>query len=215
MNSRYLSIAAAVTASLAMNVAAQTAPDAGSMPPATASEQTAEASDPAAMPPEQAAGYGASTLSPDAMPQARGMHWQQMEMMRANPGTGPMMGRGMLDPQMQQQMQEMRRQHMQMMQSHAGAGQPMGPQGRMMAPGMMQSQPQTAGQGAGAAMGMPGGCGEMHRGMGHHGPGDMAQRQEMKQQKMEAKRKHWETMEQRLANIEELMREMVELQKSK
>jgi hypothetical protein len=213
MKSRYLSIAAAVAASLAMNVAAQTAPDAGSAPPAMASES--EASAPAVMPPEQAAGYGASTVSPDAMGQARGMRQQQMEMMRANPGAGPMMGRGRLDPQMQQQIQEMRRQHMQMMHSQAGAGQPMGPQGRMMAPGMMQPQPQTAGQGTGAAMGMPGGCGGMHRGMGHHGPGDMAQRKEMKQQKMEAKRKHWETMEQRLANIEELMREMVELQKTK
>jgi len=220
MKTRYLSIAAAVAASLAWNVAAQTIEAAAPADPSgAAAEQAAAPVDPSAMPPEQAAAYGGPMMSPEQMQQAQEMHRQRMEMMRSNPGSMPMMGRGrgMMDPQMRQQMEEMRRQHMQQrMQSQAEGGQSPGPQGWMMGPGMMQTMPQTsAGPGASGAEGMPGGCGGMHGGMGHHGKGDMGQRQEMKKKMMEAKQQHWQAMEQRLANIEALMREMVELQKAK
>jgi hypothetical protein len=43
----------------------------------------------------------------------------------------------------------------------------------------------------------------------------MGQRHEMKKKMMEAEQQHWQAMEQHLANIEALMREMVELQKAK
>ena len=213
MRTRYLSIAAAAAATLAWNVSAQvveaTAP---ADPPAAAAEQAAAPVDPSAMPSEQAAAYGGAMMTPEQMQE---MHQQRMEMMRSNPPAMPMMGRGrgMMDPQMRQQMEEMRRQHMQqMMQSQAEGGQSPGPQGWMMGPGMMQNMPQTsAGPGASGPAGMPGGCG----GMGHHGKGDMGQRQEMKKKMMEAKQQHWQAMEQHLANIEALMREMVELQKAK
>jgi hypothetical protein len=215
MKKRYLSIAVAATASLALNVAAQTvegtAPDESS---AVVTGQAATPTDPSAMPPEQAV-YVGQMMSPEQMQQAQEMRQQRMEMMRSNPGAMPMMGRGfgMMDPQMRQQMEEMRRQHMQqMMQMQAEAGQSPDVQGRAMPPGMMQPMPQaSAGPGAGGATGMPGGCG----GMGHYGHGAMGQRQEMKKQMMEEKQQHWQAVEQRLANIEELMREMVEQQKAK
>ena len=73
MKTRYLSIAAAVAASLAWNVAAQTIEAAAPADPsgAAAEQATAPVDPSSAMPPEQAAAYGGSMMSPEQMQQAQ------------------------------------------------------------------------------------------------------------------------------------------------
>ena len=106
-------------------------------------------------------------------------------------------------PMSPQQMEMMRRQ--QMMQ---GGGPGMGPgaQGGMMDPQMMQMMRQQRMQmmQGGGGPGMQGGPGSNHRG-GMMPP--------MMKEMMQKRDRHWQQVEQRLANIESLLQQLVELQK--
>jgi hypothetical protein len=135
-----------------------------------------------------------------------------MEMMQANRAGRPMMGPrgGMMNPEMMQRMQEMHQQRMEMMQANR-AGRPM-----MGAPGNMpQAVPDAPAANAPAASGGPRmSCAEMHGQHGMHGKGGMPMKG-MKKEMMAAKKQHMQAMEQRLANIESLMREAVQLLKDR
>jgi len=157
-------------------------------------------------------------MPPEMAQQMRELRQQHMQMM------GP--GRGMaMDPEMMQQMQEMRAQRMQMMQ--AQAAEPVPAEGAPVegasdtAP--VAEMPITAA--AEEPTGMPRPCGRMHAGMGQKcggmqgGPGQkcggMPQDQGMKQQMREMRLQHMAAMVQHMQNIENLLREMLELQKAR
>ena len=137
---------------------------------------------------------------------------EELERMQAGRRGGPMGGPrgGMRAPEMMQRMQEMRQQHMARMQA-GRQGPPMRgavarQQGDAM-PAPVDAPAPTAAEGQ-----MPAGpCGQMYPGRGKQGMHRKGMRKEM----MAMKRQHMQTMEQRLANIEALMREMVELQKAR
>jgi len=153
---------------------------------------------------------------------------EDMPMMQGRQGSMPMMMQGRQGnmPMMQGQqggmpmMMQGRQGNMPMMQGRQG-GMPMMMQGRQGNMPMMQ------GRQGGMPMMMQGRQGNMpmmqgqqgnmpmmqgHQGMmGNHQPCNMSS--EMKQQMVTEKKKHMQAMEQHLANIEALLRELVELQK--
>ncbi len=124
----------------------------------------------------------------------------------ANPWQGQAGTYG--QPMNPQQMEMMRRQ--QMMQQ-GGPGMGPGHQGGMMDPQMMQMMRQQRMQmmqqgdpGMAGGPGMQGGPGSQHRG-GMMPP--------MMKEMMKKRDRHWQQVEQRLANIESLLQQLVELQK--
>lgn len=134
-------------------------------------------------------GSAAFADSPDGhMNGAEDNPWQQQGMPAGQP----------MDPR---QMDMMRRQ--QMMQGGPAMGP--GPQGGMMDPQMMQMMRQQRMQMMqSGGPGMQGGPGSQHRG-GMMPP--------MMQQMMKQRDRHWQQVEQRLANIENLLQQLVDLQK--
>ena len=138
------------------------------------------------------------------------MRRQHMEMMQANPQAMPPMGpgRGMMNPQMmQQRMQEMRQQHMEMMQANR-RGMPMAG-ANAAAQAAEPDQEATVAAEDTAAMPTGPGMGCAHR----KGEGGM-RGYGMKKQMMAMRQQHMQSVEARLANIEGLMRELVDLAKS-
>ena len=139
------------------------------------------------------------------------MRQQHMQRMQANRQTMPMMGPrgGMMNPEMMQRMQEMRRQRMEMMQ----AGRPVMPsppaaaQGPAKAPEVAdKAAPDTIAAAAVADTGCPG----MRGGQGKGGMQGKGRKRHM----MAMKKQHMQVMEERLTNIENLMRELVDLLKN-
>jgi len=139
------------------------------------------------------------------------MRQQQMKMMQANRAGRPMMGPrgGMMNPEMMQRMQEMHQQRMEMMQANRAGRPMMGPPGNAPQADVAPAATDAPAAQAPGDQGMS--CGKMH---GMHGNGGMRKKQ-MKREMMAMKKQHMQVMEQRLANIENLMREAVELLKSR
>jgi hypothetical protein len=107
-------------------------------------------------------------------------------------------------------MQEMHQQRMEMMQANRQGRPMMGPGGMPGAeamPGSPEMQPQPPLETGDRDMS----CEKMH---GRHGKGGMHMKG-MKKEMMAKKQQHMQVMEQRLTNIENLMREAVNLLKSK
>ncbi len=120
----------------------------------------------------------------------------------ANPWQPPASYGAPMDPQ---QMEAMRQQRMRMMQQ--GQGMPGGPQGDMD-PRMMQNMQMMRQQ---RMQMMQGGGPGMQRGPGsQHQSGMMPP---MMQNMMKKRDQHWQQVEQRLANIEALLQQLVDLQK--
>ena len=149
------------------------------------------------------------------------MRQQQMEQMQAQRQARPMMGprNGMMPPEMVQRMREMHQQRMQMMQADRQARPLMGgvaaPQAEVLAGETAAAESQDP-----AASGdQDTSCAQRHTMYGkgggccRHAKGGMQGNKGMKKQMMEMKRQHMQRMEERLTNIENLMRELVELQK--
>lgn len=113
-----------------------------------------------------------------------------------------------MNPEWMQQMQEMRRQRMEMMQANRRAMPMMGP-GGASEPESMRAQPDSQAPAAAADQDLA--CAEMH---GRHGKGGMHMKG-MKKEMMAMKQQHMQAVEQRLSNIENLMREAVELLKNR
>ena len=134
------------------------------------------------------------------------MRQQHMQRMQANRQAMPMMGPrgGMRNPEMMQRMQEMHRQRMEMMQ----AGRPVMPSPPAAAQEPAADESTTVAPAAADVA--DAGCGRMR---GHHGMGGMHGKG-MKKQMMAMRQQHMQVTEQRLANIENLMRELVDLLKS-
>ena len=134
------------------------------------------------------------------------MRQQHMQRMHANRQAMPMMGPrgGMRNPEMMQRMQEMRRQRMEMMQ----AGRPVmpGAPAAVQEPAAQETDASASAAPAAADVADTG-CGRMH---GRHGMHDKG----MKKQMMAMRQQHMQVTEQRLANIENLMRELVDLLKN-
>ena len=161
-------------------------------------------------------------MDPEMQQQMMEMRQQRMQMMSPGGGGMPMMGPhgAMMDPEMRQQIQEMRQQHRQMMQQ-AQVEEPVAAEAEAAAddapPAPQAAAPAEPPFGMGpcrkmhAAMG--GKCGGGKCGGGKCGGGMGAGRG--KQQMMQMRKEHMQTMEQRLANIEALLREMVEMQKAR
>ncbi|MCW5587342.1 MAG: hypothetical protein KIS75_14505 [Chromatiales bacterium] len=155
-------------------------------------------------------------MNPEMMQQMQDMRQQRMEMMQNAPQGMPPMGpgAGRMSPEMMQQMQDMHRQKMEMMQSNAAARSPMAAQ----APASEQpvAQPDSADMPSAPAVGdmaeRQAACAKMHRGGGMPGMQGMGMG---KQRMMAMKQQHMQTMEQRLANIEALLQELVDLQKAR
>jgi hypothetical protein len=157
---------------------------------------------------------GAAMTQAEMMQRMQEMRQQQMEMMQGNRPGRPMMGPGggMMNPEMMQRMQEMHQQRMEMMQANRQGRPMMGPGGGMPGAEATQGatemqQPQAPAETGGQGVS----CEQMHA---RHGMGGM-HRKGMKKEMMAMKRQHMQAMEQRLANIENLMREAVELLKSR
>lgn len=126
-------------------------------------------------------------------------------------GTSPWQSMPGDQPMTPEQMEAMRQQRMQMMQGGPGMG--AGPQGGMMDPRMMQQmqmmrqqrmQMMQGGPGMQGGSGMQAGPATGHRG-GMMPP--------MMKQMMQKRDQHWQQVEQRLANIENLLQQLVELQR--
>ncbi len=140
--------------------------------------------------------------------------------MPENQQTNPVMMQGqpvMMTPEMMQQMmrQQMMQQRRQMMQGQPGMMNPQMMQHRQM---MMQGQPGQQGmegmqdtEDMQGMQGMQGQPGMMYPGMMHAGKGCGMMKPEM----MAKKQAHRKAMETHLANIEALLRQLVEQQKSK
>jgi len=157
---------------------------------------------------------GAAMTPAEMMQRMHEMRQQQMEMMQGNRPGGPMMGRrgGMMNPEMMQRMQEMHQQRMEMMQANRQGMPMMGPGGGMPGAEAMQGAPEIQQPLAPAETGEQDmSCEQMHA---RHGMGGK-HRNGMKKEMMAMKQQHMQAMEQRLANIENLMREAVELLKSR
>lgn len=227
MKKSQLVLAAAVCAALSIDAVAQS-----NEAPSPAEQNVAAASTPAA------------PMTPEAMQQRmQELRQQHMEMMRSGL-VGPMMGqpgrmpppemvqqmqemrqqrlqgmppmgagRGMMmDPEIAKQVQEMRQQHMQMMATQTGepvsAPAQEGVTPSTAAPATPESATPAVTDTAAAAL-PP--CGKMYGGPGQHGGAYQGARQQM----WAMRQQHMQTMEQRMANIENLLREMIDLQKSR
>lgn len=201
MNRRFLVIAAAFTTVLSFNTFAE----AGAEQSAAVDQTTAPAT-------------GIPMTAAEMQQRMQQMRRQHMEKMQAQRQAMPMMGprNGRLPPEMLQRMQEMHQQRVQMMQASRPAMPPMGgpsvPQGEAAAQPPAPSASQQAGNTA-----QPMSCAERHAmmgkagGYGRNAKGGMQGKG--KKRMMQMKRQHMQRMEERLANIESLMRELVELQK--
>ena len=136
------------------------------------------------------------------------MRQQHMQRMQANRQAMPMMGPrgGMMNPEMMQRMQEMHRQRMEMMQAGRPAmpSPPAAVQEPVATPEETDTAPSVASVAADA------GCAQMRA---RHGMGGMHDKG-MKKQMMAMRKQHMQVTEQRLANIENLMRELVDLLKN-
>lgn len=197
MKTQYLMISAILAASMSFNASAEV----------IGSE--AASGDQATMP-----APGAAMTPAEMMQRMHEMRQQQMEMMQGNRPGGPMMGRrgGMMNPEMMQRMQEMHQQRMEMMQANRQGMPMMGPGGGMPGAEAMQDAPQIQQPEAPVETGEQDmSCEKMH---GRHGMGGMHMKG-MKKEMMARKRQHMQAVEQRLANIENLMREAVDLLKSR
>ena len=197
MKTQYLMISAILVASMSFNASAEVI------------GTEAAAADQAMMP-----APGAAMTPAEMMQRMHEMRQQQMEMMQGNRPGRPMMGRrgGMMNPEMMQRMQEMHQQRMEMMQANRQGRPMMGPGGSMPGAEAMQGAPEMQQAQAPVETGDQGmSCEKMH---GRHGIGGMHMKG-MKKEMMAMKQQHMQAMEQRLANIENLMREAVELLKSR
>jgi hypothetical protein len=163
-------------------------------------------------------------MDPEMAQRMQEMRQQRMQMMQQAAEGAPQMGPrgGMMDPEMMQRMQEMHQQRMEMMQQSAQTMPQTGPRGGMMGPRMMQRMQESqamagaaptsdaADDAAGESGSAPAkmGCKQRHAGMGKYMQG-------MRKERMAQKQAHRQAMEARMANIEALLRELVELQKAK
>ena len=133
----------------------------------------------------------------------------------AAPGDQAMMpapGAAMTPAEMMQRMQEMHQQRMEMMQANRQGRPMMGPGGGMPGAEALQGAPEVAQPEAPVETGdQDMSCEKMH---GRHGMGGMHMKG-MKKEMMARKQQHMQAVEQRLANIENLMREAVDLLKSR
>ena len=197
MKTKYLMISAILVASMSFNASAEVI------------GTEAAPGDQAMMP-----APGAAMTPAEMMQRMQEMRQQQMEMMQGNRPGGPMMGRpgGMMNPEMMQRMQEMHQQRMEVMQANRQGRPMMGPGGGMPGAEAMQGAPEIQQPEAPVETGdQDMSCEKMH---GRHGMGGMHM-QGMKKEMMARKQQHMQAVEQRLANIENLMREAVDLLKSR
>jgi len=197
MNTQYLMISAILVASMSFSASAEVI------------GTEAAPGDQATMP-----APGAAMAPAEMMQRMQEMRQQHMEMMQGNRPGRPMMGPGggMMNPEMMQRMQKMHQQRMEMMQANRQGRPMMGPGGGMPGAEAMQGAPEIQQPEAQVETGdQDMSCEKMH---GRHGKGGVHMKG-MKKEMMARKQQHMQAVEQRLANIENLMREAVELLKSR